>query len=917
MATYVLPQVLVFQEFELASEPAAQPLNACIMGGNAFLLRYSDSDEKVQAYLGQYDHVGTLVEGDYKTCYSWPERPAGGVVDDSYTKLFIDNALLRYLRDTSGDITRETASRIRFPNTALIDNPDDPVTYPRDTDLKDRDVKVGDSVKVVADDGIGGDPITLYTYVRGFVADTVAATVDSTPNAYAANHATQVASSSSSAASGNSGDATIDSVSHTSYNGHPDGDIDEVYTIEVIQASTGGDATTARLKVTSASGRDDDDEVTPAAFGSPTAIGARGGTVTWDALSTEFTLGDVWTFTVHQAYTAPTTTAAGTYTGTTDRTYIVEVTKGGLFAASPEITVTTTDGTDFSGPTVCATSGAAVSIGTKGVTFTPTGTALLKGTRWSIPVTAATEGAYKTLVLGHNLDPDQLDNFDVSLFIKKDIEVGEKHITVDGRYNWEQSDTEFCVLADIQAYDDSYTDGGELVALDVISDDEWENTNKLYVEYRAWVQDLVGEVNGISDVANLDDEIPGELTPDNPLKWGVYKALENSNGQEVKFIAVSNPDDTDEWITVLDALEERTDVYGLVPLTRTTTVLNLVKAHVLAQSTETAGRWRVAWFNTKVDSSIQVVGADTVLGTTEDDADTSGTQYTILKVPANDALFETNGVQAGDIVRYQYESDAYDEVTYSEYVVDEVINESTLRLVTGTDTAESVALKFEIWRNLSVADLATEVANASGNWASRRVMAIWPDEFEGDGVTQEGYFLCCAYAGLASGVVPQQGLTNLELSGVTGVPRTTELFNRTQLDEIAANGGWIVTQDPKSGEVYSRHAVTTGDYEDINEREEMVTRNVDSISYYFQDTFAPYIGISNVTPSMLTIIEAETNAAIQYLRTANFTPRLGGQMIEATITDLRISPVFRDRILLSLDAEIPYALNNLEIHLLI
>jgi hypothetical protein len=149
------------------------------------------------------------------------------------------------------------------------------------------------------------------------------------------------------------------------------------------------------------------------------------------------------------------------------------------------------------------------------------------------------------------------------------------------------------------------------------------------------------------------------------------------------------------------------------------------------------------------------------------------------------------------------------------------------------------------------------------------------------------------------------------------VPRTTELFNRSQLDTIAVNGGWIVTQDPKSGEIYCRHAVTTGDYEDINEREEMITRNVDSISYYFYDVFAPYIGISNVTPSMLTIIEAETNAAIQFLRTANFTPRLGGQLIEATITDLRISPVFKDRILLSLDAEVPYALNNLEVHLLI
>jgi hypothetical protein len=318
-----------------------------------------------------------------------------------------------------------------------------------------------------------------------------------------------------------------------------------------------------------------------------------------------------------------------------------------------------------------------------------------------------------------------------------------------------------------------------------------------------------------------------------------------------------------------------------------------------------------------IASDANSVDSGVILATTEDDPDTSGTQYTLLKVPDNNGLFVTNGVVAGDIVRYQYTTDMFGEITYSEYVIDEVVNESTLLLQTGTTVAESTPRKVEVWRNLSVQEQAEEIASTAGNWANRRIRAIWPDEFEGDGVTQEGYFLCCCLAGLVSGVVPQQGLTNLEIAGVTGVPRTTELFNRSQLDEMAVNGTWIVTQDPRSGEVYSRHALSTADYENIDFREEMVTRNVDSISYYLQDTFAPYIGISNVTPSMLDIIEAETNAAIQFLRAANFTPRLGGQLIEAAITDLRISPVFKDRIILSLDLTIPYSLNNLEVHLLI
>lgn len=921
MATYVLPQVLVFQEFELAAEAASQPLNAFIFGPHAFLSRYSNSAEKTASYLGQYDNVGALVDGEYKTCYSWPSKPVGSVIDESYTKLFIDNALLRYYNDTGHTATRVSSNKISL-GKSVIANPADPLTYPHNASFKDRGVKVGDYIKVTGDDGSGGDPVTLYTYVKDFGYNTVAATVDTTPNAYAANHATQILSGSDTAGSGNSGDATIDAVTNSGYNGHPDGDLDETYVITVIQSSTGGDATTGRLRVVSASGRDDDAELTPAAFGSPTAIGARGLTVTWDGASTEFTEGDTWTVVVHQAFTAPTTAAAGTYTGTSDKTYIVEVTQGGLFAASPKIVVTTTDGTDYSGPTTVSTSGVAVSIGTLGVTFTFTGTALHKGDRYTVPVTAAKPGAYQTIVLGHNLADDIDANFEIALFIKKNLELTDKHIT-PGQYNWGQSNTEFCVMADIQAYDDSYTDGGTLVALDVISESGWSNTNKMYLNYRAWRSELSTSVLSISDVANLTEDISGALTPDNPLKWGVYKALQNSNGQAVRYMAVTDPTDTDAWIAALNEIEERTDVYGLVPLTRDATVLGLVKAHVDSQSTETAGRWRVAWFNAQADSTVKILSAANssnnavILATTEDDSATSGTQYTIMKVPANNALFSTNGVRAGDIVRYQYTTDAYGDVSYSEYVVDSVVNESTLHLVTGTSVAEATPLKIEVWRNLTTAELNDALALVSGNYADRRIRCVWPDTFESDGETQPGYFLCCALAGLSGGVVPQQGLTNLEISGVTAVPRTTELFNRSQLDNLAVNGMWIVTKDPRSGEIYSRQAVTTADYENINYREEMLTRNLDSISYYFQDTFAPYIGISNVTPSMLDIIEAETTAAIQFLRTANFTQRLGGQLIDATITDLRVSAVFKDRILLSLDLTVPYSLNVLECHLLV
>ena len=937
MATYVLPQVRVFQEFNIAAEADIRDLFAFITGGHAYLLRCDVADEKALAGLGEYDDVGTLIDGDFKTCYSWPTKPAGSVIDTTYTKLCIDDALLKYFEDTSHTMTKTDSNKIRHPTKSFKDNPSDPTTYPRSAaDFFDRDVAVGDIVKVsarpvtgtISSSSVLGTRAGLCTYVKDIEAEVVAASI-AAATGDTANQATQSASSSDSANAGNSGDATIASTDETSYDGHDDGDMTEVYTVRVIVSSTGGDATTGRLQVISASGNDDVSSVTPVAFGVAQPIGARGGTATFSGGSTNFTAGDEWTVTMNQAFTAPTATSGGTYTGTTDRTYEITVTKGGLYAASPEITVTTTDGTDFSGPTIVSATATNVAVGQYGVLVQFNSTALRKGDRYHIVATAASEGAFKTLVLGHDLDTDvALDDADDSeielvLYIKKDLEVGEQHVRISGQYNWDQSDTEFCVHAGIEAYDDTWTNAGVPIALEVTADADCANTNQMYVEYRAWRSDLANSVSSIADVANLDTAISGPLTPDNPLKYALSKALQNNNGIAVKYMAVADPTASASWTSVLDEIEERTDVYNLVPLTKDTTILNLFQAHIQSQSTPEMGRYRAAFFNLKNDPTVAVIDSTVtddglvVLATTEDDPDTSGTQYTYMRVTSVNTNVIEDGLRVGDTVRYQYATDAWGNVTYNEYVVDAIINEVTVRLVTGTAVAESTPKKVEFWRNLDETEQSEAIALTAGVWASSRICAVWPDTIDSAGETVDGFHLCAALAALVGGVVPHQGLTHLQILGFDNVPRTTELFNRSQLDHLAGNGTWIVTQDPKDGEVFTRHAVTTDDYTDINVREEMVRRNVDSISFYWLDKFAPYIGVSNVTPNMLDIIEAEVRSGIEFLRTSNETRLLGGQLIDAEISELRESVEFKDRSILGLDLTIPYALNNLDVHLLI
>jgi hypothetical protein len=302
--------------------------------------------------------------------------------------------------------------------------------------------------------------------------------------------------------------------------------------------------------------------------------------------------------------------------------------------------------------------------------------------------------------------------------------------------------------------------------------------------------------------------------------------------------------------------------------------------------------------------------------TFQDDPFTSGSQYTIVRVTTNNANFFGNGVRAGDIVRGIYTGDGFGNFTYSEFVVDEVQSEDQLRVKTGPGAPQNVPAKIEVWRNLAATEEAVAIGNIAGAYNDRRVRATWPDIIEGDGLVQEGYFLNCALAGLASGVLPQQGLTHVEVGGFISTQRTNDKFNKPQLDSMAVRGVWIVEQQ-LDGEIFTRHAVTTGDYENINDREEMVTRNVDSISYRFKDYFAPFIGVSNVTPSMRDIILGGMDKLIRLLKIERVTPELGGQLVDATVDRFFISEIFKDRYVAYISLQVPYALNNLEIHLVV
>jgi hypothetical protein len=918
MPNYVLPQVLVFQEF--ASQPVAlaQPQNACIIGHQYDLHRYTDSDEK----------AGTKVTDVYdyttETCYPWPGREAGAEVDFNYTKVFMEDALLRYYTSGSGGLAVVTTTngvtpaknRVRFASLVLKTAN----SFTRSGAFL-RDVKVGDVLKVSGLD-CSSATMEFTSTITGLVADLISSSIDATPDAYAANLASQAAAAVITQTAGTANDIT-EAASAASFNAYADGNASEVYTITF---TLGGAPGVALFDVTTASGNDESTGNTPAAFASPTTIGTRGLTVTWSNTADDFVAGQEWTVTVTMPYTAPTVTAAGTYVGDSDTTYVVEVTRGGKFSdvLKPQITVSTTTGIDLSGPTDVTTSGVAVAIGSLGVTITFTigGGGLYIGDKWDVAVVAAAEGAVRTVTLANNL-PDDLRGFcggiqgaapalAPTLYIKKNIEVSENRIGSAPLVNYTQSDTEICIKDGIEATDDSWAVANVPVNLPV-------EAGKVFVQHRDRLStncNVLGSINSVGDIDSVF--APGAVVhPDNPLVFGVYNSLLNGNGEDCYYLGVCG-DDLENWLDAIDILTGNEDVYSLVPLTKNKEVLDAFSAHCDSESSPFNGRWRICWINQDPTEVLDVYSKDALdqalLATISDDVNTSGTQYTIVDLAGGE--FITKGVRAGDTLRALYTTDGFGNVSYSEYEIDAVLSEETLRLLTGPASPVITASKIEIHRTLTRNEIAADLAQKPGLFRSRRTFLVWPDKVGNAGMVFEGFHLCAALAGLRAASLPHQGLTNVEITGFDDLSRTVDYFSATQLNVLADSGYWIVTKDKKNGTVFTRHQLSTGDQTDLTQKEQNITTNLDNISKNFLLRIKPFIGRGNVTPTMISIIKTEIIDLVEEFKNTILVPRLGPQMLDAVIIELQQHPTLLDRIVARISVDLPFPLNNVELHLI-
>ena len=221
----------------------------------------------------------------------------------------------------------------------------------------------------------------------------------------------------------------------------------------------------------------------------------------------------------------------------------------------------------------------------------------------------------------------------------------------------------------------------------------------------------------------------------------------------------------------------------------------------------------------------------------------------------------------------------------------------------------------------TASERAAAIAEESKRLANSRVYNVFPGSLmDVNGYTVDGMYAAAAVCGLSCSVLPQQPITNVEVEGFLDIPATYSEFSRTDLNDIAGGGTLIVMQDRSGGVIYVRHQISTAysKGEGVATAELSMVRNLDSISYYFANRFAPYIGRYNITPDLLAELKAVLHDGLSYLKTATEGNRLIGPQVldEGTeIKNIYQHPQEQDHVIANVSLNLPKPFNNFDLYL--
>lgn len=932
--TYIKPQVIIHQEFDQPTEAEDTTLRAVIVGPNAILHRYDVAEEKAGVALGEYSLKDTNTDYVIDSDLGLSD---GGIVDADSIKLYVDNAMLCYYHDleqTKGNDTPTIHSSFTENNVIMSDNlvfrTNGAVNGTRSDVFGIRDVQIGDYVWCQANVGTTSAnthcqrPFVL-SRITGYRYAPLTAQVD-TPT-------TTTYTDSEESRDVQNGDGTtvtllvktpheINSNDPVIYNPLLTGITSPEYTVTIISDQT----TYNCARSVGALVRDNNTnktweiEIFENEYFDIGEDNYKGLIESFENLA----VGNSWTVTESFDYATPELTTNDVYTGDVDDVYYLTCIRGGTptnnTATCPVFSVRTALGLDYVATINITDTTTFVNAGRKGLKFKISG-AVKTGQEYKVAVHSASEGPIVGLELQKDLpaemrsaDAEHLVALDIRLLKKTNIVLKADNETQGFPENFTVTQTplvqKITVNGKIKLQDPTefVLTSGTPITLELISGD-------MFLEYREWSPLYVGELGYCNSIADLS-LIPGQLSPDNPLKYGVYKALANSNGVSVAYTAVKDPAKQDDWSAAFGVLAGEENVYSITPMTQDISVLNLAAALIESESGAEQCQWKTGVFSVKSVTECMIVGQNNInndlFETSEDGKVVTATfeeniedpgKFTIASIKSNNAIVSDQGydVAAGDELRFMLDDD-----TYRSYTVDRVLTDTSVRLKSGPDTAVDTPTRIEIWRKLSKLEQAEYVGQLAASFASRRVMVVSPDTVGESGQSVPGYYLAASVSGYKSGINAYQGMTRTEISGFDDYSAAKPYWTESQLNVLAGSGVCVVVEDA-NGMPYIRHALTT-DMTDVFSSEEVITRDYDFISKQIYSILDQYVGRTSVTTKTLNNIYS----SVQSLLSSQVER---GYIRSYTNLDVRQHALLADRVEVSVTLALPFPINVIEVYI--
>lgn len=462
-----------------------------------------------------------------------------------------------------------------------------------------------------------------------------------------------------------------------------------------------------------------------------------------------------------------------------------------------------------------------------------------------------------------------------------------------------------------------------------------ENTSgALYISYKGLRLDVTPSATNpslvvVEDTDELEDTL-GEATTDNPLALGMYFALTNGpnitvSGLGVDEISADYPQGTYTAYSDCLSLLEAVDVYGLAPLTHEDSVHQAFSTHCTSMSD--AGRERICFINPSFPNRAyaQTAASGTDGESTgvanEFDTKVSGLSAALMALDVD----PTGGLTADDGVYLDLGSDA------SNYSISAVSGSTvTLRTSFGygenedsfyTTSSISTSLLQQTFsvrvRGAAITaklDQAKAYADKGNSYASRRTYMVVPDNVTAsvDGISQNigGYYMCSAICGQVGQQDPDQGFSNLPISGFTGLNYSSGYFSDDQLNVIAGGGGYIIQQLSDGGPLSCRHQVST-DVTTVKKRELSVNKTVDFSIKFLRLSVRSMAGRYNIDDSFMDVVSTVLSGSLEWLTEE------AGVLLGASIDNIKQSTSRSDGVEAEIDFEVGIPGNHIKVTVLI